>query len=344
MTVDGPRARRRFDARVLRLVLLALVALALAPGTFVRAPAKQRGDVAVIDVQPVAARGGVAGELALTGAWVLTSPHGWVGGFSALAARGRSGLVAGNDRGFLLDIDLGGTAPRAVPGSFRFVGIMTGGREEFVDLESLARDPGTGTLWAGFEANNAVMRIDTDGKRPFRNPPEMAGWSINSGPETMERLADGRFLVIGEGTVGGSDKVHEALLFPGDPLEHARPLAFRFVAPRDYDPVDATTLPDGRVLILLRRVTYALPARFDTAIAVADPRSIREGAAWHGRVIQQLTGGVFADNFEGIAFVPAAGDPARGAVWLIADDNFSAFQRSLLVRFDWLPEAAAAAP
>jgi hypothetical protein len=110
---------------------------------------------------------------------------------------------------------------------------------------------------------------------------------------------------------------------------------FSYAAPRDYDPVDAAQLPDGRVLILLRRVEYALPARFDTAIAIADPGTIRAGKAWEARVIQRLSGGIFADNFEGIAFVPDPANPARGAVWLIADDNFSVFQRNVLVRFDW---------
>ena len=52
-----------------------------------------------------------------------------------------------------------------------------------------------------------------------------------------------------------------------------------------------------------------------------------------------MSGGVFADNFEGIAFVPDASNPSRGAVWVIADDNFSVFQRSVLARFDWNPKA-----
>ena len=64
-------------------------------------------------------------------------------------------------------------------------------------------------------------------------------------------------------------------------------------------------------------------------------KAIRAGKPWRGRIIQRLSGGVFADNFEGIAFVPDASNPSRGAVWVIADDNFSAFQKSVLVRFDW---------
>jgi hypothetical protein len=322
-------------ARWLRLTALALVALALAPGTWLRVDVGKRGDPAVVTVTPLPDRAGVAGALTLSGVWQLDAAHSWFGGFSALVASGPAALVAGSDRGFLLDLDLSGPAPRAVPGSFRFIGITTSTGEEIVDLEALARDPASGTLWAAFEGDNPVIRLSPDGTLTRRIPPQMARWSYNSGAETMERLSDGRFLLIAEGALRRGGTGHEALLYPGDPVADGKAVSFVYAAPPDYDPVDAAQLPDGRVLILLRRVEYALPARFDTAIAIADPRAIRPGQVWEGRVIQRLAGGIFADNFEGIAFVPDPADPARGAVWLISDDNFSLFQRSLLVRFDW---------
>lgn len=335
MMREGSRARPARRVRRWRLALLVLTAIALGPGTFLRTQTGKRSDPAVVAITPLAEREGVSGPLALTGAWELTSRHGWVGGFSALVAKGGTGLVAGTDRGFLLDIDLSGAAPRAVPGSFRFVGVTGRGRKEFVDLESLVRDPVTGTLWAGFEYENLVVRYAPDGARRIVAPPEMDKWNRNSGPEAMVRLADGRFLVIAEGPDDGSDTLHEALLFPGDPILGGKPTTFRLRAPADYDPVDATQLPDGRVLILLRRVRYSIPARFDTAIAIADPRQIRAGATWRVRVIERLEGGIFADNFEGLAYIPSAQDPSRGAVWVITDDNFSIFQRSVLARFAW---------
>lgn len=319
----------------IRLVLLALVVIGLAPGFFVNGPAGRRSDVAVVTFTPLAARKGVEGELALTGAWEMTSAHRWFGGFSALVAGEGATLVAGTDRGFLLDIDLSRDVPRAVPGNFRFVGESKPGGDEIVDLESLARDPQTGTLWAAFEADNLVMRFTADGSRRLRAPPEMAEWRHNSGAEAMTRLDDGRILMIAEGTESTSSTAHEALLFPRDPATTGAAQRFRFVSPANYDPVDTAQLPDGRVLILLRRVEYAIPARFDTAIAIADPDTIRPGKPWRARVIQRLTAGVFADNFEGIAYLASATDPTRGAVWLIADDNFSIFQRTILVRFDW---------
>lgn len=320
---------------MVRLALLALVALALAPGTFVRSATGLRSDVAVVSVTPLDAREGVSGALTLTGAWELGSAHGWFGGFSALVAGEGEALIAGSDRGWLLDLDLSGDAPRAVPGSFRYVGRALGPRTELVDLEALARDPATGTLWAAFENYNLIERFAPDRTRAFRRPPEMARWSRNSGPETMERLADGRFLILAEGPERGDRAEHSGLLFAGDPVDRHRPEAFRFASWPGYDPVDATQLPDGRVLILLRRVEYTIPARFDTAIAIADPGTIRTGEPWRGRIIQRLSGGVFADNFEGIAFVADSTDPARGSLWVVSDDNFSVFQRSLLVRFAW---------
>jgi hypothetical protein len=335
MKSAAPRARRWPRAREWRLLAIALVATGLAPGTFVRTPAGNRSDLAVVEITPLADRDGVSGDLALTGVWELGSAHHWFGGFSALVAGEGQSLVAGTDRGFLFALDLAGGTPRAVERSFRFVGARKGARAEIVDLESLARDPATGTLWAGFEKYNLVMRFAPDGARTWRPVAAMAEWSQNSGPETMTRLADGRFLAIAEGTRDDSDTAHDALLFPGDPLGPGKPVPFRFVAPAGFDPVDATEVPGGRVVILLRRVEYALPARFDTAIAIADPSAIRSGKPWRARVIQRLTGGIFADNFEGIAFVPSPDNPASGSIWLISDDNFSVFQRNLLVRFDW---------
>lgn len=320
---------------MLRLLLLALVVVGLAPGTFLRSATGLRSDSAVVTVAPLAEAVDAPGPLQLTGIWELESAHGWFGGFSALVTTGLDSLLAGSDRGFLLDLDLSGDRPAAVPGSFRYVGRRAGVRKEVIDLEALARDPATGTVWMAFENFNLIDRLAPDGTRTGRMPPEMAEWSDNSGPETMERLADGRFLVLAEGPERRGRADRPALMFAGDPVQPSAPLAFRFAAAPGYDPVDAAQLPDGRVLILLRRVEYAIPAQFDTAIAIADPRAIQEGEAWRARIVQRLDGPVLGENFEGIAFVPSPGDATRGDLWLIADDNFSVFQRSLLVRFAW---------
>lgn len=326
---------------MLRLILLAVIIIGLTPGTFLRTATGARSDIAVVRISPVTAgNSGLSGPLRPTGMWELTSAHGWFGGFSALVAGGEDRLIAGTDRGWLLDLDLTGGQPIAAPGSFRFIGRRARGREEVIDLEALARDPVSGTLWAAYENANLIERIAPDGTRTARRPREIRRWSANSGPETMARLADGRFLLLAEGGERYAATHRPALLFPGDPLAPGAPLAFSFASDGKYKPVDAALLPDGKLLILLRRVEFTLPARFDTAIALADPAAIRPGEQWRARVIQRLSGPLYGENFEGIAFTPDPADRLRGSIWLIADDNFSVFQRSLLLRLAWEGEAA----
>jgi hypothetical protein len=326
--------------RAARLALALAVTLGLAPGTLVRTDTGLRSDPATITIAPIPIGTPPPGPLRLIGAWQIRSQHGWVGGFSALVADGQARLISASDRAFRLDIDISHGDPRVVPGGFRFIGRRYSGRRELLDLESLARDPASGTLWAGYENHNLIERFAPDGTRRSVEPPAMKDWDDNSGPETMVRLRDGRFLVIAEGEVGDDPVYHPALLFADDPVEGGEPMGLALEGLDGFDPVDATQLPDGRVLILLRHVEYFIPARFTAAIAIADPATIRRDMPWRARIIQHLPGSLLAENFEGITFIPAPDNPRRGAVWLIADDNLSMFQRSLLVRFDWAGQAS----
>lgn len=343
MRHPGPRARPLRRARWRRLLPLALIAAGLAPGTFLRTDVGLRTSPArAITAAPVDLGPSPPGLLPLTGSWRLTSDHAFFGGFSALATRGSDGLIAASDRGFLVDIDLAGGTPRPKPQSFRFIGRRIGLRHEVIDLEALARDPADGTLWAAYEYYNRIERIAPDGTRRVVAPAAMAGWSENSGAEAMARLSDGRFLVLAEGAERRGTIDRPGLLFPRDPVaSSARPLEFRFTCRPAFSPVDIAQVPGGRVLILLRRVEYNLPPTFDAAIMIADPATIRAGQHWRGEIIQYLGGPGYGENFEGIAYVPDRTDPDKGTVWVVSDDNFSVFQKTLLLRFGWQGSGAA---
>lgn len=315
-----------------RLVLLLVVMAGLAPGTWLRSPATPPDNRQLLTITPIAAGTDHLGALRVTGAWHLTSPNRHFHSYSALVALDDGRLLAGSDRGRMLRF-----APPGMP--FRepqlgFFGRRSEQDKALVDLESLTRDPATGRVWAGYEALNEIARYDASLRRVARVRPEaMRNWGVNTGPEAMVRLRDGRFIVIAEANPRWLADSTPGLLFPGDPIDGAEPSAFTFVPPGGYRPVDMAQLPDGRVLILLRKVDWGLPPGFSGQLMVADPAQIEPGTAWRGETIADLASPLPTDNYEGLAVVPHADGGAT--LWLISDDNEMLFQRTLLLRLEW---------
>jgi len=100
-------------------------------------------------------------------------------------------------------------------------------------------------------------------------------------------------------------------------------------------------LPDGRVVILLRIVDPLSPPFFEAMLVVADPADIAAGREWRWSKLADLEGSVPRDNYEGLAIVP---DPSGVTLWLISDDNYAHFQRTLLLQLHWrVPPRGAAA-
>jgi hypothetical protein len=163
----------------------------------------------------------------------------------------------------------------------------------------------------------------------------MRGWPSNGGPESLLRLADGRFLVLSEDPVPTDGHASMGLLFPSDPVSEAKAATFAFTPPSGLYPSDMTQLPDGRVLILARGVSL-LPPHFTASVLLADPAAIRPGKAWPWRLVARIDGrAVPYENYEGIA-VSGGADGGPLTIWLICDDNQSVLlQRSLLVKLRW---------
>ena len=316
-----------------RAALLALTAIALAPGTWLRDPPPAPARTDAVAIEPLALPPNLmTGPFAVTGAWTIDSPHRWFGGWSALVPLGDGRFLAGSDSGALMRFSPGGGGRLD---GFRAAGAAS---KNGADLESLTRDPASGLLWAGYEFAHAIERFGRDLSPGVRvQPPSMRDWSGNSGAETLIRLADGRFLVIAEGSpVDGADTA-PGLLFPGDPVAGANPLLFALDPPAGYRPVDGAQLPDGRVLVLVRRVAWGLPPRFEVALTIGDPATIRPGEPWRPRFVTRLEAPLPVDNYEGLAVVPNG--TGRIDLWLISDDNRSAFQRTLLLRLSADPDA-----
>ncbi len=321
-----------------RLIVIAVVALGLAPGTWLRDASKADDLRPLLHAEDLDAGRGTAGQLSVEGVWHLTSPNTRFHGYSGIAAIAPDDLLAISDMGHWLRF--------APPGNDRLprfgdLARVKMGDKRQVDAESVTYDPASRHIWIGYEGTNTIERSGLAMAKPKRAKPEsMRGWWDNSGPEAMARLPDGRFLVIGEGSEDWFGEGKPALLFDRDPVEDGEPLQFGFSAPEGFSATDIAPLRDGRVLILMRKIEGVIPPRFSAKIALADPAQIERGKEWQGQVIATIEEPMPSDNFEGLAAVPRR--DGSYTLWMISDDNGAALQRTLLYRLHWAPQPPAA--
>jgi hypothetical protein len=322
-----------------RLAAIALLIAALTPLLWVRESVRERtGPVRLhfTQVESKTAESLDLGPFRLDRAWTIEDRGGKFGSYSGLVALGGGRLLAVTDGGLSLEF----SAPDAIAPGRSIGGTVVYPRADkyHQDAEAATRDPQTGRVWIAFEFSNIVARFEHRGGKLLKSravhPPAMSTWGNNSGPESLARLPDGRFLTIREGFVSLFDRRrHAAVLFANDPVaDPVKAMPFTFVGPSGYSPTDATALPDGRVLVLMRRVVWPMPPIFGGAIAIGDPRTIRENREWPVRVLATWRGRLPVDNFEGLAIEPPApGDEGKPlTVWVISDDNRATLQRSVL--------------
>lgn len=317
------------------VLLAALVALATMIRPDARPPLPGPGE-ASLTFTPVALDAGDpgrrdVGRLHFLGGWSLDSPDARLGGLSGLYVENGQ-AVAVSDVGMLAYFPLPGASPDP---RIRFQPVTQGPGESrgrlTRDTEGLqvAGD----RLWLSFERYNAVWRYDRSGRQAQAGaqPEAMRRWrGRNSGPESLVRLADGRFLLIAEGR-NDTAPTSEAALFAGDPAEPGTP-AIRLLyrrPPGFYRATDAALLPDGRVLILNRSIAGL---RFSARLVVADVRGLAAGAVIEGQDVATLEAPVVVDNMEGLSVTRENG---RTIVWLLSDDDFMRlFRHSLLLKFE----------
>lgn len=343
-----------------RLLLLALIAAALAPGTWLRTPITNSFN-APIAVKAVDEPGDEPPPgWALDGVWEYEGEGRFFGGFSALVTLGPDKLRAFSDRGARFTLmqpdrpqpdqaqsdDATGQRRRRVHAlTYQVVQKPYGVR--LWDIESATIDPVTGQYWLGYEYVHAFHRFtvasEIDGVRVIEDEVD---WSPNSGAEAMVRLRDGRFVVIRE---TGS----EALVYPDDPITGVAPQSWRYVSPLPgFAVTDAKELPDGRLLLLLRAIGWGLPP-FEARLAIAEieprgappdePPGAPQGVQADRvpqiapQVTLDLTAVAPRENYEGL--VARAREDGALDIWVVSDDNFSVLQRTLLVKLRLDPSA-----
>jgi hypothetical protein len=314
-----------------RPLLAALIFLTLGPvpGTAMRFPVND--DTQEVAARPIAFAPQAPGMLRFVRGWHLVSPHSRFGGLSAVAvmAPGRFQFVG--DNGYVTRLTL---RPDGSAGAFHIAALPTpDGRlrkKSMIDAEAMAFDPASQRTRVAFEGTNEIWRFDPGLTRIETRyaPAAMRRWSAYAGPEAMVRLADGRTILFCEAPADDS-RGSEALVFAGDPAAAGPPpLRFFYHADGKGSVSDAAALPDGRILLVHRRLGF--DPVFTTILALVDPADIRADGVVRSRTIGRVPKPL-ADNFEGAAISTEGG---RTWLWLVSDDNFNNWQRSLLLQFE----------
>jgi hypothetical protein len=310
------------------LAAFVLLATIVAPPRRLPAPADVQARLTAIAVpldetQPGQRR---VGSLDYLRGWVLDSDDPRFGAISAMdVENGR--VTALSDAGTVFDFALPGTVGSGRV-RIRPLPHRAGGSKRSRDTESLAIE-GT-SAWIGFEAVNAVRRFRRADWREEgeARPAQMRRWGGNSGAEAMVRLQDGRFLVFAEGRDDGQP-FSPVLLFDGDPVQPGtRAVSLRYRRPPGFRVTDAALLPDGRLLILNRRVNW-LPS-FAASLVVAPLPEPRQNGIVAGREIARLESPLTVANMEALSVRREGG---RTIVRIASDDNFMPLLRTLLLEF-----------
>lgn len=267
------------------------------------------------------------GAFTFAGGLALTSPEtDQLHGLSDLEVTVTNRLTAVSDTGLLvearLELDatgrLTGLAESRITTLIGLDGSVPREKSE-MDAEGLALLP-NGDRLVSFEVRDRVWLYPANGGRPRPVPSPAVAFPNNSGLEALmlDPAAGADAYVVGAEVTGEkwSCRISSGACAKGQPVD----------------------LPPGFALVSMRRLggdrTAYLLRAFD--IRRGNRTSLRMYRA--GTLMGQLDLAVplTIDNFEGVAAVPRADGSIR--FYLVSDDNARAFQRTLLVAFDWMPQ------
>ena len=282
--------------------------------------------VSLVTFAPIAPIPHDGGRLRMLGGWTVASNDWRFGGLSAMHVSGGQ-VLAFSDAGWMIRFPL----PRDAAAATRraAIGPLPGGlgrepNKRNRDVESLAVHGRY--AWLGLERRNGIWRFERPSWREdgAARPAIMRKWSVNSGAEAMLRLPDGRFLVISEGRGG----VSAAALFLGDPAQPGtKSIGLRYRPPAGYRITDAALLPDGRMLLLHRRVAWL--EGLSAKLAIAPVPAAREGAVIEPREIGEVPGAGRLDNLEALSIIRENG---RTILWIASDNDFMPIRNTVLLK------------
>ena len=271
------------------------------------------------------------GELAYAGGLKLTAS-----GTSLFG--GLSGLDVADDGAFLAQEDVGELirGRLRLDAAGRLVGVEAVTLQALVDeagqpyARKVEADAEDVTLTpdgyaVSFEQDHRVLRYPADGSHAVRQAvsPDIFRRNRNEGLEALA-WKDGRFY---EGAEDGE-------IWRCDAAPAARADACTSVMPTSpFRGFKLTGLDAaGRGFVAVYRAVDPLHG-WRAIVAWLEPADGEGGGPWRARRLATLERPLTRDNMEGIAAVARPGGGFR--LYLVSDDNFYSFERTLLLAFDW---------
>lgn len=276
------------------------------------------------------------GKLRFMGGLDLRSPHRNFGGWSDLRVEsGGAGLIAISDRGFWLRSklvqDKTGSLMSLSEGELAPMLDRKGKplRSPFSDAESMVQ---TAEGWIlSYEGEHRLELYS--GEWPFTvapmvvpSPPGLASAPKNQGIEASVALTDGSLVFFTEGLKAEGGLRAWIRHSGGDYL------AFVYVPAPGFAPTAATRLPSGDIVVLERRLSIS--EGWQARIVRVDAGSIEGGARIVGEELALISKPLTVDNYEGISAM-ASPDGRGTLLYILSDDNFNLFERTLLLQFSY---------
>ncbi len=324
------RAKQTLGRRLTGLVLLlgtGALAMGCAAGTAIPGQSPSV-TISRLSAEPIGLR--TAPGVELLAAYALSGSDPRFGGFSAIETDGRT-LWLLSDRATLwrAALDLDGTTGALMALDWQ-VGEVVGDALDRRPLDSealaLAQD---GTLFAAFEHDQSLRRLErlpagewsTERLHPGRL---IEGAPRNRGLEALARLADGSLVALSEGARLAPNVAEGARLTRGAVTP------FGYAISPGFDPVGAAT-KDGHLYVLERSLSVL--GGWQSRLTRSAVPASGEWGTLEAEELIRIDAGPLAENYEGVAILEHGVEAA--SILLIADDNQSALQRTLLLVFSY---------
>ena len=291
------------------------------------------------------------GKLLWRGGLNLFGKTHFFGGFSGLVIdpSGRS-LRAVSDAGIWLKADIDYDGRRIKGLSRAVVGPVLGPdgkpvrNEAERDTEALALVSGNtseGTAFVSFEREHAIKRYPFTADRfgppsgAVKLPAGAKGMNANQGIEAIAYLNAGR--LKGTLVAFAERRLDRRGNLQGWLIGGPKPGAVALKRLGGFDITDAAPLPDGGIVVLERRFRYSEGVKM--RIRRIAESELKPGGTMEGEVLLEAADNLNIDNMEAIAAHRASS--GETILTLMSDDNYNAFQRTLIMQFA-MPEPVVA--